>query len=125
MAERWRLRRRSHTTTRRLSVRQALVIGGFQMFALIPGLSRSGLAMAGGLGQSLELEDAAQFAFLLGTPIIGAAGLLVPAVVGGLAAGAAAWLSTRFLLRFFQHGSLRGLFWVSLTTGVASLVLVH
>ena len=76
--------------------------------------------MAGGLLAGLSNEDAARFAFLLATPIIGAAavlklpdllgpqgdGLRGPALVGALCAAVTAYLSVRFLLRFFETNRL-------------------
>jgi undecaprenyl-diphosphatase len=76
--------------------------------------------MAGGLLVGLSNEDAARFGFLLATPIIGAAaalklpellgsagnGVRGPAAVGALAAGVSAYLSVRFLMRFFQTNRL-------------------
>src|SRR5476649_1488180 len=61
---------------RTVSWRDAALIGGAQALALIPGLSRSGATMGGGLLVGLSHKDAARFAFLLATPIIGAAALL-------------------------------------------------
>ncbi len=105
---------------RRLSFRDALGIGTAQALALIPGLSRSGASMSGGLLAGLSNEEAARFAFLLATPIIGAAGVLkLPdllgsqgdhvrgqALVGALCAAVTAWFSVRFLLRFFETNRL-------------------
>jgi undecaprenyl-diphosphatase len=105
---------------RRLSFRDALGIGTAQALALIPGLSRSGASMGGGLVAGLSNEEAARFAFLLATPIIGAAGVLkLPdllgsqgdhvrgqALVGALGAAVTAYLSVRFLLRFFETNRL-------------------
>jgi undecaprenyl-diphosphatase len=105
---------------RRLSWREAGGVGSAQALGLIPGISRSGAAMAGGLLAGLSNEDAARFAFLLATPIIGAAGALKlpellgpsgngvrgPALVGGLCAAGAAYLSVRFLMRFFETNRL-------------------
>jgi undecaprenyl-diphosphatase len=105
---------------RSLSFRAAIGIGTAQALALIPGLSRSGASMGGGLVAGLSNEDAARFAFLLATPIIGAAGLLkLPellgsqgdhvrgqALVGALGAALTAYLSVRFLLRFFETNRL-------------------
>src|SRR5258707_2594148 len=75
-----RLRRQSGT--RRLSEmnwRQALAIGLWQSTALVPGISRSGATMVGGLLLGLHHREAAQFSFLIATPIIiGAALLEVP-----------------------------------------------
>src|SRR5437660_470132 len=59
--------------SRRLGWREALGVGTAQALALIPGFSRSGATMGGGLLAGLSNEDAARFAFLLATPIIGAA----------------------------------------------------
>lgn len=100
----------------RLGSVKAFGVGIAQSLALIPGFSRSGASMAGGLMFGLSNEDAARFAFLLATPIIGGAAvyklpdllsaanrsILGPALAGSIIAGVAAFLSTRFLLRFFQ-----------------------
>ncbi len=51
-------------------------MGAAQAAALVPGFSRSGATMGGGLLVGLSNEDAARFAFLLATPIIGAAAIL-------------------------------------------------
>lgn len=103
-----------------LSWKQAFGIGSVQAAALLPGISRSGSSMVGGLLSGLSHEHAARFSFLLATPIIGAAAILkLPEVfnpamadergsflVGAVCAAAAAWLSTKFLLRFFETKSL-------------------
>jgi undecaprenyl-diphosphatase len=105
---------------RELSFRESLGIGAMQALALVPGLSRSGASMGGGLLSGLSNEEAARFAFLLATPIIGAAGLLkLPdllgsqgdhvrgqALVGAIFAAITAWFSVRFLLRFFETNRL-------------------
>ncbi len=104
----------------KMSFRQAAAIGTAQAAALIPGISRSGITMGGGLIVGLSNEDAARFAFLLATPIIGAAGVLkLPelfgsagdgvrgqALVGALAAAFTTYLAVKFLLRFFRSNRL-------------------
>jgi undecaprenyl-diphosphatase len=104
----------------RLTFRGALGVGAAQAVALIPGLSRSGATMGGGLVAGLSNEDAARFAFLLATPIIGAAAVLKlpdlagsqgdgvrgPALAGALAAALTAWISVRFLVRYFETNRL-------------------
>lgn len=104
----------------RMSFRQAAAIGAAQAAALIPGISRSGITMGGGLIAGLSNEDAARFSFLLATPIIGAAGVLkLPellgsagdgvrgqALVGALAAALTTYVAVKFLLRFFQTNRL-------------------
>jgi undecaprenyl-diphosphatase len=68
---------------RQVGFPQAFFVGAVQAIALIPGFSRSGATMAGGLLVGLSHKDAARFAFLLATPIIGAAALLkLPELVG-------------------------------------------
>jgi len=100
--------------------RNAFAIGAAQALALIPGFSRSGATMGGGLLVGLSNEDAARFAFLLATPIIGAAAVLKlpdllgsagngvrgPALVGALCSALTAYLSVRFLMRFFETNRL-------------------
>ena len=104
----------------KLSWRQAVAVGTSQAAALVPGISRSGVTMGGGLLVGLSHKDAARFAFLLATPIILAAGVLKlpelagpqgngvrgPALVGALCAGATAWASVRFLMRYFETQTL-------------------
>jgi undecaprenyl-diphosphatase len=68
---------------RQMSWRSSFLVGAAQALALIPGFSRSGAAMGGGLLTGLNNEDAARFAFLLATPVIGAAALLkLPELLG-------------------------------------------
>lgn len=107
-------RTRAHKAPEKLSFRQAFLVGLAQVGALIPGFSRSGLTMIAGSATGLNKEKAAEFSFLLGTPIILAAGLLeIPklfkapeqlgdAVLGGVLTAIAAWLSLRFLMRYFE-----------------------
>ena len=123
-----RLRRRvvatdSHGSDERLagmSWRNAGLVGTSQAIGLIPGFSRSGATMSAGLLAGLSNEDAARFAFLLATPIIGAAALLkIPdllgpagdgvrgqALVGAACAALSTYFAVRFLLRFFETNRL-------------------
>jgi undecaprenyl-diphosphatase len=105
---------------RRVGWGEAFGIGTIQASALVPGISRSGVTMGGGLLAGLSNEDAARFAFLLATPIIGAAaalklpelfgsqgnGVRGPALVGAICAAASAYLAVRFLMRFFETNRL-------------------
>jgi undecaprenyl-diphosphatase len=104
----------------KLSWRQAIAVGTAQVAALIPGISRSGFSMGGGLLVGLSNEDAARFGFLLATPVILAAGALKlpellgsegngvrgPALVGGLCAALTTFFAVKFLLRYFQTNRL-------------------
>jgi undecaprenyl-diphosphatase len=120
----------------RLGFKQAVGIGAAQAAALVPGISRSGVTMGGGLVAGLSNEDAARFAFLLATPIIGAAAILKlpelagsagngvrgPALVASLCAAVTAYLSVRFLLRFFETNRLTPFAVYCVIAGAVSLV---
>ncbi len=115
-----RSRLQSNANIARLGWTQAFGVGLSQAAALIPGISRSGSSMAGGLLAGLNNEDAARFSFLLATPVIGAAALLklphllsadiapmrAAILLGALSAGIAAYVSVKFLLRYFQAKTL-------------------
>jgi undecaprenyl-diphosphatase len=118
--------------------KEAVGIGSAQAIALIPGFSRSGATMAGGLLAGLSHEDAARFSFLLATPIIGAAaalklpdlfgsagdGVRGQALVAALCSALTAYLSVRFLMRFFETNKLTPFAVYSVVAGVlASLYL--
>jgi undecaprenyl-diphosphatase len=122
------LRRRAPVTAdeddvriaRTVSWRDSFFVGAAQALALIPGFSRSGATMGGGGVGGLWNKDAARFAFLLATPIIGAAALLkLPellgsggngvrgqALAGAIGAAVAAWFAIRFLMRYFETRTL-------------------
>lgn len=94
----------------------ATLVGATQTFALFPGISRSGVAIVGGILAGLSYEEACRFAFMLATPVIGAAGLLkLPAlfkpearailditIPAAIAAGITAYLSIKFLMKYFE-----------------------
>ena len=104
----------------KMTFKQALAIGTAQVAALVPGISRSGITMGGGLLSGLSNDDAARYSFLLATPIIAAAGLLkLPtlfgaagdgvrgqALVGAIAAAITTYVAVKFLLRFFETNRL-------------------
>jgi len=115
---------------------ESLVIGVGQAFALLAGISRSGITMVAGLVRGLDHEDAARFAFLLATPVILGAGvyklpdLLGPngdqvrgqVLAGSLAAAVAAYLSVRFLSRYFTVRTLTPFAVYCLVAGVLAFV---
>ncbi len=122
-----RLRRRAPQTDSdsdvrlsRLTLKQAVGIGTAQAIGLIPGFSRSGATMSAGLLAGLSNEDAARLAFLLATPIIGAAALLKvpdllgpdgdgvrgPALLGAACAAVTTFLAVKFLLRYLHTNRL-------------------
>ena len=103
-----------------LTVVDALVIGLWQCLALLPGLSRSGATITGGLIRGIDHEASAHFSFLIALPVIlGATALEVPkllhanvpagtfqiATVSAIVAGLVALASTAFLMRYFRNNS--------------------
>lgn len=137
-----RLRRRKRQSGRaleRLSYGQSVFVGFAQSFALLPGISRSGISMVAGLLCGLDHEDAAHYSFLLATPVILAAALLeipklfapdahlvlIQAIVGGIAAGIAAFFSVAFLTRYFRSNDLRPFGWYCVIVGAICLVLAR
>lgn len=121
----------------KMGFRQALGIGAAQALALIPGISRSGVTMGGGLLAGLSNEDAARYAFLLATPVIAAAGLLkLPelfgsagdgvrgqALVGAIAAAITTWAAVKFLLRYFETSRLTPFGYYCVGAGIFCLVV--
>ena len=119
-----------------LPMGRGLVIGSAQILALLPGISRSGIAIVAGLWRGLSHEDAARFSFLLATPIILAAGVYkIPDLFGPLGAGiggqvlagsiasfVCAYLAVRFLTRYFQTRTLTPFAVYCALAGGASLV---
>jgi undecaprenyl-diphosphatase len=119
-----------------ISFRAAAIVGACQALAFLPGISRSGVTIGGGLLAGLRHEEAARFSFLLATPVILAAGLVevpllfasgVPVaeyVVGAVLSGIAAYASARFLLRYFRSGRLDPYGWYCIAAGLVSLLLL-
>ena len=114
-----RLRARGgHRLMESMTITDALAVGFWQCTALIPGISRSGATIVGGLLRGIDHEGAAHFSFLIATPIIiGATVLEVPklrhadippgtfqlSAIAAVVAGVVALLSTAFLMRYFKH----------------------
>jgi undecaprenyl-diphosphatase len=120
----------------RLPYRDSLYVGVLQIAALLAGISRSGVTMAGGLWRGLDHEDAARFAFLLATPPILAAGVLkLPSLTGTAGAhihgqillgvvvtAITAYLSVLYLVRYFQTRTLTPFAIYCLAFGAVSVI---
>lgn len=119
-----------------LTWKEAIVVGLAQALALIPGFSRSGTPMVAGLGIRLTHQDAARYSFLLATPVIfGAAIIEVPYLfnqnrfplglifLGMVLAGVAAYVSTKFLTKYFETGRLDPFAYYCWAAGLISLFL--
>jgi undecaprenyl-diphosphatase len=123
----------------KLSFWQSFKVGILQILALLPGFSRTGSTLAGGLMVGLSHEDSLRYSFLLATPIIGAAALLeIPplltsgntalievSVVGAIAAAFAAWFAVKFLTRYFKTKTLTPFAIYCIAIGIVSLAILR
>lgn len=125
-----------------MGFKRAVLVGSAQILALLPGISRDGIVTVTGMWRGLSREDAVRFSFLLSAPVILAAGVLKagdltgplgkgihgPVLVGSLLSFIGAYLSVRFLTRYFsEERSLRPFGFYCLIAGLLSLayLVIH
>ncbi len=132
-----RLLKKGHRQLDTLEFKEAGVVGVAQVFALLAGISRSGITMVAGLVRGMDHEDSARFSFLLATPIILAAGLYklpslfghdaagvrLQILIGSIAAFLAAYISVAFLVKYFRTKNLYPFAIYSLVVG--AILFVH
>ncbi len=109
-----------------MSLKKGFWIGCFQALALLPGMSRSGLTISGGLFNGLRREEATRFAFVLSFPIILGAGLVSlskligtggvdaawgPLVLGSIAAFVSGLWAIRFLVNYLKNHTFKVFLW--------------
>ena len=124
---------------REITWKDALVMGIFQVFALFPGISRSGASIAGGMTRDLQRPATARFSFLMSVPIMLAAGLaaslelltiptlstaLPPMLVGFLTAAVVGYLSIRWLLGFLARYPVYGFAGYCFLVSLLTLILL-
>lgn len=136
----WLSDRNTHTNTwNTISWRAALLIGIAQVFALLPGISRSGISMAAGRMAKLSRKDAATFSFLLGIPTIAAATTFALAalqsesltshyatgalLIGGISAFGFCLLATPLFRRYIQKTSYTPYSIYTIALGVLTIIL--
>jgi undecaprenyl-diphosphatase len=121
-----------------LTLIEGASIGATQTLALVPGISRSGVTIAAGLMAGLTYEEASRFSFMLATPVIGLARLLkIPTLLkpesrhilamtipSAIVSGICAYLSTKFLMRYFKNHRLAPFGWYCILIGIFSLVML-
>ena len=129
-------RRVAHLAEEAMPVSSALRIGSSQILALFAGISRSGVSIVTGVSSGLSYEGAANFSFLLATPIILLAGLYklpslfgaagdgvrLQTLVGAIVAAVAAYVSVSFLSRWFKTKTLRPFALYCLVVGLLCVV---
>lgn len=122
-------------TLAELGVRHAVVVGLMQVVALLPGVSRSGSTITGGLASGLTREAATRFSFLLSIPAIAGASLLtlgdlaqpdryraLDIAIGTLAAFVAGYLAIRWLVALVARDRLTGFAWYCAAAAVVGLL---
>jgi undecaprenyl-diphosphatase len=123
----------------RMGYGEAVIVGSAQVLALLAGISRDGVTMVAGMARGLSREDAARFAFLLATPVILAAGALkIPdlmgplgngihgqVVVGSVLSGVGAYVSVKYLVRYFQTRTLTPFGIYCIIAGLASIAYLY
>ena len=124
-------------TTQTLTFRQAGIVGLFQALALLPGVSRSGSTIAGGLLTGLRPDDSARFSFFIAIPAIAGAVVLTAKdvvqesaqatplpvlLVGAGVAFLVGWGSLRVLLRLVRRRQLRWFAWYCGFAGGATVI---
>jgi len=123
------------TELEKITVRQALIVGFAQMFAIAPGISRSGSTISAGVLCGIRREAAATFSFLLAIPVIGGAVLVKllgaakgadmggmsigPLVLGFAVSTAVSFAALALLLKIIRRGKLYYFSWYMLTLGAA------
>jgi undecaprenyl-diphosphatase len=124
-------------TAEQLSFIEGALVGGTQALALLPGISRSGVTIVGGLLAGLSYEQASRFSFMLATPVIGLAalkelpklihtpGVLSYTVPSAVLAGITAYLSVRFLMKYFKHNRLAPFGYYCVAFGTLALILLR
>ncbi len=130
---------RHRRTFAQLTLGDGVIVGLAQMFALIPGVSRSGATLTAGLFCGMERETAARFSFLLGLPAITAAGLYelrvlfkagfnsegwVTLAIGLTAASVTAFIAFYALLHYLERRSTWIFVWYRLLFGVGIVAAV-
>jgi len=121
-----------------ISVINVLLIGIAQAFALIPGSSRSGTTITGGLFVGLNRESAARFSFLLSVPAILGSGLLqlyealefinssmaVNLIISTIASGISGYIAIDFLLKYLRKNTTFIFIWYRIALGIIILILL-
>jgi undecaprenyl-diphosphatase len=122
-----------------LTIKNGFLIGVFQVLALMPGFSRSGSTISGGLMLGLKREAAARFSFLLSLPIFAGAGLkavldagevgvssqlVLVTIAGSISAFVVGFYAIRFLMKYLKNNSLIPFVWYRVILAIVILLFL-
>lgn len=121
-----------------ISIRDSLIIGLAQVFSLVPGSSRSGVTITGGLFAGLQRETAARFSFLLSIPAVFASGLfqlyealsyldssmIVSLIIATIFSAISGYLAIDFLLKFLRKHTTFVFIYYRFALGILILILL-
>lgn len=122
-----------------MTMKDAIIMGLWQCVALIPGVSRSGASISGGLFRNIDRKAATRYSFFLGIPLLCAAGLFeaVSAAkdisatvgwaqtgVGTVVSGIVAYISIAWLLKFVASNKFTGFVVYRILIGLLIIVLL-
>ncbi len=131
---------RFHMVRGEINAYRGFVAGVFQCLALVPGFSRSGMTISGGLFSGLPRSDAVKMSFLLSFPIImgsgvkkllelslngGLADIAVPMILGSITAFSVGWWVIGFLIRYLQRHTFKVFLWYRLALSVVILAILY
>lgn len=122
-----------------ISIRDSLLIGFAQVFSLVPGASRSGVTITGGLFAGLNRETAARFSFLLSIPAVFASGLfqlyealsyldnsmIVNLIVATIVSAVSGYLAIDFLIKYLRKHSTYIFIYYRFALGILILILLY
>jgi undecaprenyl-diphosphatase len=121
-----------------ITLKKGLLLGLFQSLALIPGLSRSGATISGGLILGLSRYEATRFSFLLSVPIVLGSGLkkflelllsdgaanLMPLAIGAGVSFTVGLIAIHFMLNFVRNHTLWPFVWYRIVLAMVVLIFV-
>lgn len=123
---------------REITAGKGFVIGLFQTLAIIPGVSRSGSTISGGLFAGLSREEATKFSFLLSVPILlgsgvkklmevdfgASTGILWPLLAGSVTAFVVGIISIHFFIKYLKHHDFKVFVWYRVFIAILILALL-
>lgn len=122
-----------------LSIKQAFFVGCWQVLALIPGMSRSGMSILGALTIGIDRKRATEFSFYLALPTLGIASVysllknldqlssndLAYLFLGAIVSGLVAWFAIAWLLNYVSKNNFRPFAYYRIVVGIIILIVLN